>query len=256
MAKFVIFVERHQQTMDHLTFPLNLILLVLWAVSVVMLWRNSRESRLVRFMLSPVATYLSIGLFLIFVLVVGITGRRDLVGTWPFAVFILFFQTVLAFVILRGWRRGSGIRWRFLLLHAGLLLAVGSMFWGAPDNLTLRTQAFKDVPVSEAYALDGRTHWLSAPVTLTDFSVSYGDDGKPSDYRAFVRVGDEDVVLRVNHPYQIRFGEDLYLSGYDTVSQEYCILQIVREPWRHVTLAGIVMILAGALLLFIGGPKS
>ena len=63
-------------------------------------------------------------------------------------------------------------------------------------------------------------------------------------------------MLRVNHPYQIRFGEDLYLSGYDTVSQEYCILQIVREPWRYVTLAGIIMILAGALLLFIGGPKS
>lgn len=256
MAKFVIFVKRLETAMNNLVFPLNLILLVLWAVSVVMLWRNSRESRFVRFMLSPLATYLSIGLFLIIVLVVGMTGRRELAGSWPFAIFMLFFQTVLAFVILRGWRNSVGIRWRFLLLHTGLMLTVGSMFWGAPDNLTLRTQAFKDVPVSEAYAPDGRTEWLDVPVTLADFTVSYGDDGQPSDYRAFVRVGDEDVVLRVNHPYQIRFGEDLYLSGYDTVSQEYCILQIVREPWRYVTLAGIIMILAGALLLFIGGPKS
>jgi hypothetical protein len=36
----------------------------------------------------------------------------------------------------------------------------------------------------------------------------------------------------------------------------YCILEIVREPWKYLTVAGIVMLLAGALLLFIGGPDN
>lgn len=242
--------------MNYLTFPLNLILCVLWALSVLMIWRSRRKSRFVRLMLSPSATYCSIGLFLAICLFVGITGRRSIMGSWPFVVFMLFFQTVLALVILRGWKPSSGIRWRFLLLHAGLLAAVGSAYWGAPDSRTMRLQAYVDVPVSEAYDMEGKTQWLPYTLTLEDFEVSYGDDGKPSEYKAVVHVDDKTVELKVNHPYPIRAGEDLYLSGYDVASQEYCILQIVREPWRYGALAGIILMLAGALLLFIGGPKS
>jgi uncharacterized membrane protein HdeD (DUF308 family) len=35
-----------------------------------------------------------------------------------------------------------------------------------------------------------------------------------------------------------------------------CVLQIVREPWRHTALAGILLMIAGALLLFIQGPAG
>ena len=31
-------------------------------------------------------------------------------------------------------------------------------------------------------------------------------------------------------------------------------MQIVREPWRGLTLAGIVMLLLGAFMLFVAGP--
>jgi hypothetical protein len=38
-----------------------------------------------------------------------------------------------------------------------------------------------------------------------------------------------------------------------------CILQIVREPWRGITMVGIAMLLLGAFLLFLqgfGGAKQ
>lgn len=245
-----------------LAFPLNAILCVLWLFILVLIWKNKRKSMFIRFMLHPGATFTAIGLFLAFSLTVGLTGYRWLTATWPFVAFILYFQTVLVYVIFRGWREATStgarlgaIRWRFVFLHVGLLIAIGSAFWGAPDTETLKLQAFRDVPVQEAYSEDGTVRWLEYPLTLEDFSVSYGSDGIPSDYRAQVTIGDETVELRVNHPYSARLGEDIYLSGYDEAAGEYCILQIVKEPWRYGTVAGIVMMLIGALLLFVGGPR-
>lgn len=245
-----------------IAFPLNLVLFFLWAFVLVLLWKSRRKSTFVRFMLDPGATYVAIGLFLVFCLVVGITGYRWLTGTWPFVAFMLYFQTVLAFVIMRGWREATAtgarlgaVRWRFLFLHAGLLLALASAFWGAPDSDELKLQAFRDVSVSEAYREDGTVRWLDYSLTLEDFDVAYGADGVPSDYTAVVRIGDETVRLRVNHPYSVNLGEDVYLSGYDVDGGDYCVIQIVREPWRYGALAGMIMMITGAFLLFIGGPR-
>ena len=243
-------------------FPLNILLLLLWAVTVAVLWKSGKKSGFVRFMLSSGATYWAVGIFLVLCLAVGISGYRWLTGTWPFVAFMLYFQTVLSYVILRGWReptatgaRLGAVRWRFLFLHVGLLVAVASAYWGAPDTETLKLQAFKGVPVTEAFRQDGRTSWLDYTLTMSDFTVQYGTDGMPADYKAVVSVNDESVELRVNHPYSVTLGESLYLSGYDVVEGEYCILQVVREPWRYGTLAGIVIMLLGALLLFVGGPR-
>lgn len=245
-----------------LAFPLNVLVLLLWAVTVVIVWKSRKKSGFVRFMLSPGATYWAVGLFLLFCLAVGITGYRWLTGTWPFVAFMLYFQTVLSYVILRGWReptatgaRLGAVRWRFLFLHAGLLVAVASAYWGAPDSETLKLQVYKDVPAKEAYRQDGRTSWLDYTLTMSDFNVQYGTDGMPSDYRAVVTVNDENVELRVNHPYSVTLGESLYLSGYDVEEGNYCVLQVVREPWRYGTLVGIIIMLMGALLLFVGGPR-
>ena len=243
-------------------FPLNLLIFIAWAAWILFVWKKRPKSGFVRFMLSPAATFWAVGLFLAFCLAVGITGYRWMVKTWPFVIFLVYFQTVLTFVILRGWRaptatgaRLGPVRWRFLFLHAGLLAAVASAFWGAPDSETLKSKLYKDTPVSEAFTQEGKTRWLDYTLVLEEFSVSYGDDGIPSDYMARVSVDDISTELRVNHPYSIKLGEDLYLSGYDTYAEEYCVLQIVREPWRYGALAGIVMMLAGALMLFIGGPR-
>lgn len=245
-----------------MAFPLNLIIFILWVSTISMLWKKRMESAFVRFMLSPAATYCAVGLFIAFCLVVGITGYRWLVGTWTFVAFMLFFQTVLVYVILRGWRKPAAesrlksVRWRFLFLHLGLLVAVASPYWGAPDSETLKLQAYEGVPVAEAYAEDGKTVWLDRQLVLDDFKVSYGPDGMPDDYSASVMVGDEKAVLRVNHPYSMSIGNDLYLSSYDVAEGKYCILMIVREPWRYCALAGILMMLTGAFMLFVLGPRG
>lgn len=245
-------------------FPLNLILALLWYGVMWWLFKDRRKSIVTRFMLSGPATFISIGSFLILALVVGCTGIRSLVYTWPSVAVMLFFQTVLFFVIMRGWRmptatgaRLGAVRWRFLLNHAGLLLAVASAFWGAPDSETLRVMAIRDVAVKEAYRKDGTSVWLLYDLTLRAFDVETYDDGTPSMYKAEVSVGDDEVMLQVNSPYSRSLSEDIYLVGYDAAEgtdSGYCILEVVREPWKYAAVAGTIMMITGAVLMFIGGP--
>lgn len=245
-------------------FPLNLFLALLWAGGIFMAWRHCGKSSFVRFMLSRKATVIAITLLIIFSLIIGITGHREWTMTWLFAAVLLYFQTVLLFVILRGWKvrdgsgfRPGGVRWRFLMNHAGLLLAVSSAFWGAPDSSVLRVSATLDTPVREAYRMDGTSEWLSYSIELKDFKVETYENGVPSMFEASLLVDDEPVILKVNKPHSVRFGEDIYLAGYDSAAEDsgYCIVQIVREPWKYTALIGILLMMSGALLMFVRGPE-
>lgn len=243
-------------SLSFFSFPLNLILALIWALTIYGLWSRKRESAFVRYMLSAQASITAIVLFIVFCLVVGLTGNRGIVSTWVFAVFMLYFLTVLAFVFLRGCRWG---RWRFIFVHLGLLLTLSSAFWGAPDSETLMVKAIKDKSVREAYSEDGRRTWLPYDLVLNDFNIQTYENGVASMYEAEVVVGSETIVLKVNHPYSRTFGEDVYLSGYDMNSlddPQYCVIQIVKEPWKYWAVAGIIMMLAGAMMLFFRGPHN
>lgn len=246
-------------------FPLNLICALLWFGLMFMLWRRSRKSLFVRFMLSPGATFWSLFLFIDACVVIGLTGQRSITTSWVFIAILLFLQTVLFFVILRGFReqtptgaRLGAVRWRFLLNHVGLLLALGAGFWGAPDSETIRLRAYEGMPVSEAVIPGIGFTGIEHDIILEDFRMERYENGAPSLYEAILKINDDNVSLRVNHPYSLSLGEELYLVGYDTQAGEdssWCIMQIIHKPWKYWAFAGIMMMLLGALLLFIQGPR-
>ena len=235
-------------------FPLNLLLAVLWTVGWMWLRKSYPQCKVIRFLLSPAATIMAISLLIGACLGLGIFGGSSFVESVPFVLILLYVQTVVLLITVRGWKTPSGvIRWRFLLLHAGLLLAVGSGFWGAPDSLEMRVALERGQESHSAFRMDGCEDGLGYTIQLIDYSAELSDDGKPVHYEASMCIdGGAPVILRVNDPYAVRFGEDIYLAS---VSPQHCILQIVREPWRYFALAGIVMMLCGAFLLFINGPK-
>lgn len=236
-------------------FPLNLLLALIWAGGYLILWKYRRDAPVVRFLLSPVSTISSISLLVAACFWIGFSGDRDFVRTLVFMCLLLYVQTVLLAVTLRGWRRTDGaIRWRFLLIHAGLLIALGSGFWGAPDSSELRVSVEKGESVHGGYYIDGRQGILAYELTLKDFDAKYSLNHKPVHYEAVVAIdGSDPVKIMVNHPYNVSLGESIYLAS---VSDTGCILQVVREPWRYFTLAGILMLIAGAFMLFIKGPEK
>lgn len=226
------------------SFPLNLLLAVLWMLTWGWIWKRYPNSSVIRFLLSYKATIIVLTLLILSCLWLGFSGDRGFVRSVLFIMVLLSVQTVVFLITLRGWRRPGGeVRWRFLLIHAGFLLALGAGFWGSPDSYELRAKAIKGQTISEAYDMDGSRRGLGYDMVVTDFSAA----------QATVSVdGGNEIVIKVNKPYNIRYGEDIYIAS---VSDSYCILQIVREPYRYFALAGILMLLAGAFMLFLKGPQ-
>ena len=237
-------------------FPLNILMLALWTTILTMLYRGRAHSACARFMLSRDATWLSLAM----VVAIGITlglERKPSSTAWPAVCSLLFVQSHLLLVILRGWRNKKGVRWRFCLTHIGLLLALGAGFWGAPDREQLRTPVHR-FPSGEAYTMEGEPRRLPYTLELKDFRIEHSENGTPTHYEAQLMVDDAMVTLRVNHPYARTISEKIYLVSFSTTpsGEQYAIVEIVNEPWQWLSAMGIILLIAGAMLLFIQGPRK
>ncbi len=237
-------------------FPLNILVLALWMVLLVMMYRGRAHNACARFMLSREATWLSLAL----IAAIGITLGLQLEPsstTWPTVCSLLFVLSHLLLVILRGWRGKRGIRWRFCLTHIGLFLALGAGFWGAPDREQLRAPVQR-YPSNDAYTMEGEERRLPYTLELKDFSIEEAENGTPTHYEAQVMVDGTMVTLRVNHPYARTISEKIYLVSFSTSphGERYAIVEFVSEPWQWLSAAGILMLLAGAMLLFVQGPRK
>ena len=98
-------------------------------------------------------------------------------------------------------------------------------------------------------------------LALSNFNVTYYDTGKPKSFEAIIEVEENNVTktisLYVNHPCKMGFGQDLYLISYDHQhpKPEFCVVELVYEPFQGVFLVGIVLVLTGVFLT-IFNPKK
>ena len=258
-------------------FPLNVIVAVIW---VYLLWRLYREGNklpLTRFLLSSRTSILSILLLIGGSLVIGLfpqlseaeaasisgvpasLGCYNLMTSWVFIAILFLLLSNLTMVVIHAFYHRVPEKKRFLLNHLGVWFALFAGFFGSSDVQTLRIPLYAGQPGREAYSMDGKAYYLDYELELYSFNTEYYPNGMPSRFAADVRIGEQRTALEVNHPHSYRLGEDIYLTGYDTRNvgnTRYCILQIVRQPWKYVMVTGILMMLAGAVLLFINGPKK
>lgn len=242
--------------LDIFRFPLNILVAALWIVLIAIMYRNCTDNAFARFMLSRQATWLSLALMAMVGIVLGLQ-RKPSTTAWPVVVSLLFILSHLCFVILRGWRNAKGIRWRFCLTHVGLLLALGAGFWGAPDRGQWRVAAHH-YPSNEAYTMEGKQRFLPYTIELESFRMEQAENGAPTHYEAEIMVDGKKVMLRVNHPYERTLTEKIYLVsfGKTLMGETYAVIEIVKEPWQWLSATGIIMLIAGAMLLFIQGPRK
>lgn len=242
--------------LDIFSFPLNIFIVALWIVLIAIMYRNRTGNAFARFMLSRQATWLSLALMAMVGIVLGLQ-RKPSTTAWSVVVSLLFILSHLCFVILRGWRNAKGIRWRFCLTHVGLLLALGAGFWGAPDREQWRVAAHR-YPSNEAYTMEGTQRFLPYTIELESFRMEQAENGAPTHYEANIKVDNKNVTLRVNHPYSRTLSEKIYLVsfGKTLMGETYAVIEIVKEPWQWLSATGIIMLIAGAVLLFIQGPRK
>lgn len=227
--------------------PMNLLLLALLLVAVWAGYRH-RASLAVQYFLSAEASYVALAMAAAIAVVLGLQSEPS-TTSWPVIGGSLFILTTLTFVILRGWRNESGVRWRFLVTHCGLWLAIASMLFGAADKQVLRAYV-GEKPTREVVDEQGVRSYLDYELRLENFVMEQSESGAPERFCATIAVDDELVDIEVNSPHSQSYGEDIYLVSYLPYG---CVLQIVREPWRGVTAVGVAMLLLGAFMLFMQG---
>lgn len=259
-----------------MAFPLNVIFAAIWLFLLWVLYTEHKQLKLTRLLYAPKTSALSIGLFIGGCLVIGLfpqlsdaeaasrgslpasLGCYNFMTSWIFIAILFLLLSNLALITFHACRHRTRSQWRFLLNHAGLWLALFAGFLGSSDTRTLRIPIYKGEPTREAFDMNGAAYYLDYEMKLDSFAVEYYPNGSPSRFAATVQIGSDKALLEVNHPYAYRFGEDVYLTGYDVArgsESRYCILQVVEQPWKYVVVAGILMMLAGAVLLFIKGPE-
>lgn len=263
-------------------FPLNIIIGAIWVCSVYMLVHdNKSESKTSKVILSSQTTAISLFLFVCGTLVIGLfpqmsaadaekeggllgrLGFYNFMSSWIFVSILFILLSHLAAITIRGFKSRKKNRWRFLLNHAGIWIALFGGFMGSSDITTARMPVYFESENNEALTMEGKHFYLDYNLQLIDFEAEYYQNGMPKSYVAEVRISDRktgessQASLEVNHPHEYSLGEDIYLVSYDTSSDkpQYCVLQIVRQPWKYVQLAGIIMTIIGAVGMFIGGPQ-
>ncbi|MGM9702096.1 MAG: cytochrome c biogenesis protein ResB [Prevotella sp.] len=180
-------------------------------------------------------------------------GFLDFTTSLPFVFLLVALLLHLAIVVfhrLRTFRLRRDAS--FLLIHFGLWLALFCGIDGAADTKELRCAVVRGSATQTAYDSDGRVTTLPYKLQLRDFSIETNPaDGSPTQYSATVLLDSVPVSLAVNSPYAISLCEDLYLMSFDKTdsyaSDYYCILQITRQPAKYPMLAGIVLLLVGAV---------
>lgn len=240
-------------------FPVNAALLLSGGVILWILYREKSQSAVSRLLSAPATTFLLLAVSAVTCLILGLTTWLKPDSWWFFFVFLALLAH-LFFVIFRGLRKGRPYRLRFLLNHVGLTLALIGGFVGAPDTIQWRLPVYRDEPTQTAFSREHGFTRLRQTFQLEDFNVTYYPNGQPETYEARLKVDGGPVVLRVNEPYGLSPTSDLYLVDYEKVPAGqtigYCVVEIVRQPWKHLMWIGVCMMLAGCVLLFVQGVAA
>lgn len=244
-------------------FPINAAVLFAALAGLWVLWREKPGGAVCRWLASGNASIALIAAFLICCLILGMKmqhadavsfpGFGNVRRTWWFILISIALMANLFVVILS--RRKKGIR--FILNHIGVLVALIGCFFGAPDHTVSRAIVSGEA-VHEAVGENGEIVPLPAAMKLDGFNVELDQRGNVRNYMALIDVDGKKVELRVNHPYRISISEDVYLTSYDRDNPEpqYCIVEVVRQPWKYLIWSGIVMMMAGGILMFARGKDD
>ena len=179
----------------------------------------------------------------------SLMGLTDFTTSWPFVALLVLLLVHLALATLHrlkhfGWHSDGA----FVCVHGGLWMALASGLVGSTAYSDYRAVVNRDESVHFGFDSQGRRHPLGYELQLADFSIERNEtDQSPVQYRASVLVDDHPVELAVNAPHSVRWDEDLYLASFDTSAAQprYCIIQVVRQPAKYATLAGIALLMLG-----------
>ena len=195
------------------------------------------------------------------------TWLNNMLSFWPFVLIYTYITVILGVVTLK---RLCMLRWllnirdiAFLLNHLGLFIALTTATLGNADIQRVKMICGVGEPEWRVFDKEGAIKEMPIAIELKKFIMESYEDGKPKRYASEVQILTQsgkniETTIDVNKPYEVD-GWKIYQYGYDTqmgAQSRISILELVRDPWLPLVYAGIYMMLAGAVCMFvIGGRK-
>lgn len=171
----------------------------------------------------------------------------------PFVVLLVALMVNLTLIVFHRLHTFKMRRdWTFMAIHVGLWLALFSGLVGAGDSKRLNVIVSSDEETNKAYDENYRTASLPYSLRLSEFNIeTNAADGSPTQYSAKVLVDGEPVEIAVNSPHSLSLSEDMYLMNFNSTRENgevnVCMLTIERQPWKYPMLAGLSLLLFGAV---------
>lgn len=265
---------------DLLVHPVNIGLLLVLLALIGIMYALRRKVYLFEWMMHlqaavPALCY-ALGLTILMGLVAqreeggGIPWLSQMLDFWPFVLAYTWMMVILGMVSL-----GHLLRFRlkeipFLLNHVGLFLALVCGALGAADTQRVHMTTREGETQWQAEDEAGNLQELDIAIELHDFIMEEfpmqpGAKMRvpkrfASDITVHTKTGEQvQAVIEVNKPLKVS-GWKIYQYDYDSeagVESQISIFEMVRDPWQPFVLAGILMMLAGALCLFLFmAPKA
>jgi hypothetical protein len=198
------------------------------------------------------------------------TWLNDMLTFWPFALIYVYVALILGLVVLRQLKTWAAAHFsltafRFSLLsHLGLFLALTCATLGNADMQ--RVKMVTAIGEKEWRALDtsGAVKEMPFSIELKKFIMETYEDGSPKRFASDILIQTKsdktvETIVDVNKPAEIE-GWKIYQFGYDTqmgAQSQISILELVSDPWLPLVYAGIYMMLAGAVCMFVTGrPRT
>lgn len=149
---------------------------------------------------------------------------------------------------------------RLRLFELGAILIIISLFWGAADQHQYTIIINKETASDIAYTDTQRPVRLPFSIQLNQIHVTKYESGNAKQVEAKFHITQNDKIYQtqchVNAPAHFH-DYNLYLQSYDAKNGEknhYCVLMLVKDPWKKATTTGIVLMMIAALMMII--PKK
>lgn len=190
--------------------------------------------------------YLALGVGLFITILVGLISRSG-VQSWTFRI---IYAVMCIALLIDAVRRLHPYRFSKLPLAAIQLGFVIALAGGAASGLVREEEELK--------VYEGTTEsFRNLSVTLDDFIMETYPNGRPKRFASDLRVrtsGGKEVnsTIEVNHHLSVG-GWKIYQYDYDSEAgpeSTYSVLGMVREPLQGVMFVGILLMIAGAVMLF------
>ncbi len=253
---------------DAMAWPANIIVLAVLLLGIISMHLLRKKVRLFRWMGTLQAGIPAMVACAMLTVLMGVTrqipsghqpmepiGITSMLTFWPFVLSYTWLVLLVGMVCMTRLVQPSLRNIPFLLNHLGIFIALVAGTLGNADMQDLRMVVQEGKTEWRAVDAQHRVHQLPIAIELHDFSIV--EEPKLS-YLSDVTVYTKSGIslrdtIRVNKPLSVR-GWKIYQYSYNEAmgaDSDISIFELVSDPWLPFVYAGIFMMLAGAVWLFV-----